>query len=485
MYLPRISPRTPAGESRLCPPSLTTFALVAALAASSVGCGVDTEPAVAEFDCSLDGQKAFVGSIMSNFYLWYDRVPPVSYDAAASPEELMRLMTYTELDHWSGMQRQQERSEFFDRGRFQGFGYTLGQDADGGLRISWVHEGSAAGRAGLDRGALIEGVNGRSLDELTSLELGAELGKEVVVHHIRELDGSTRDVELRQGDVEITSVKAVSILPSPQGPVGYLMFTTFVRPGEAELREAFTQFQQAGVQRLVIDLRYNSGGLLDTAALLGSLIDADAAGQPLIIETYNDKNTELNRARLMYATPEAVSVPEVVFLATGRTASASEQVINGLAPYLSVRMVGSRTLGKPVGADSWTHCDYAIAPITFHSLNAQGQGDYFSGIQPECEVPDDLLHRLGDPEEAQLQAALRLLDGKPCSEAAEELASQGSQLPAAAETGDAAESSSAAERQLPPERRAPSLRPSSLRSPRSPVPRELPPGPIADLPGWY
>jgi C-terminal processing protease CtpA/Prc len=228
------------------------------------------------------------------------------------------------------------------------------------------------------------------------------------------------------------------------------MFTTFVRPGEDELRQAFTSFQEAGVQRLVIDLRYNSGGLLSTAALLGSLIDGGAAGEPLIIETYNDKNQSLNRARLMFETPEAVSVPEVVFLATGRTASASEQVINGLSPYLNVRMVGSRTLGKPVGADSWVHCDYAIAPITFHSLNAAGQGDYFNGIQPECEVPDDLLHRLGDPEEAQLQAALRLLDGKSCVE--EETAS---------------------------------LQPKSLALPGARALRELPPGPIADLPGWY
>ncbi|MEY2930001.1 MAG: hypothetical protein RL033_750 [Pseudomonadota bacterium] len=458
MFHSRLSPRELSPrESSYRRPSRRTLALLAALAISSIACGVEEDPAP-EFDCSVDGQKAFVGSIMSNFYLWYDRVPPVDYATAASPEELMRLMTYTELDHWSGIQRQQERSEFFDQGRFQGFGYTLGQDAEGGLRVSWVHEGSAAGRAGLDRGALILGVNGRNLDELSSAELGAELGKEVVVHRIRELDGSIRDVELQQGDVEITSVKSTTILPSPQGPVGYLMFTTFVRPGEDELRAAFTQFQEAGVQRLIIDLRYNSGGLLSTAALLGSLIDGSAAGQPLIIETYNDKNTSLNRERLMFTSPEAVSVPEVVFLATGRTASASEQVINGLAPYLSVRMVGSRTLGKPVGADSWTHCDYAIAPITFHSLNIDGEGDYFNGIQPECEAPDDLLHRLGDPEEAQVQAALRLLDGQPCpppAGAAEELTSSplGSAKP--------------------------------VHPPGSPARRELPPGPIADLPGWY
>jgi hypothetical protein len=144
------------------------------------------------------------------------------------------------------------------------------------------------------------------------------------------------------------------------------------------------------------------------------LIENEAAGQPLIVETYNGRHPELNRERLMFETDEGVNASRVVFLTTGRTASASEQVINGLAPYVSIDVVGSRTLGKPVGADSWEHCGYAIAPITFHSLNADGLGEYFDGIETICQVEDDLLHRLGDPEEAQLSAALDVLDGRPC-----------------------------------------------------------------------
>jgi C-terminal processing protease CtpA/Prc len=247
------------------------------------------------------------------------------------------------------------------------------------------------------------------------------------------------------------------------------MFTTFVRPGEDELRAAFTRFRDAGVTQLVIDLRYNGGGLLSTAAVLGSLIDQDGAGEPLILETYNDRHQEMNRRRLMFTEPEAVNVPRVVFLATGRTASASEQVINGLAPYLDVKVVGSRTLGKPVGADSWTHCDYAIAPITFHSLNAAGQGDYFNGIEPLCEVPDDLLHELGDPNEAQLRAALRVLYDEPCLEAADaptDVAFRGSSEPNASA----------------PAPRSSLLRPKSVQ--RSAPARPLPVGPLPDLPGW-
>jgi carboxyl-terminal processing protease len=396
----------------MCRRWLVSWFAAASLAA--VGCTgeVGDEPPL--FDCSVDGRKAFVAEIMSDYYLWYDRVPPVDVAAMRSPEELMRAMTFAELDHWSGMQQQAERQAFFGEGRFQGFGYTLGVDPAGGLRISWVHEGSAAGRAGLDRGALILAVNGRAVDALSGPELDAELARDVVLHTIQELDGTVHDVELALGDVTITSVKNATILDTPGGLVGYLMFTTFVLPGEDELKTAFSGFRERGVSQLVIDLRYNGGGLLRTAALLGSLIESSAAGEPLIVETYNDHHSELNRRRLMFETPEAVDAARVVFLTTGRTASASEQVINGLVPYVDVDVIGGTTLGKPVGADSWDHCGYTLAPITFHSLNAAGEGDYFQGIQPSCTASDDLLHRLGDPEEAQLKAALRSLAGEPC-----------------------------------------------------------------------
>jgi carboxyl-terminal processing protease len=385
--------------------------LAIAAGVSFWGCG-DFSDATFE-DCSVEGRKAYVASLMRDYYLWFDRVPEVDSDAIATPEDLLREMSFRELDHWSGMQRQEERRDFFDRGRFQGFGYTLGADGNGALRISWVHEGSAAGRAGLDRGALLIGVNGVALADLTSQELSAELARDIVVHQIQELDGSIRDVELTKGDVDVTSVKSTTVLDTPQGPVGYLMFTTFVRPGEDELRVAFAEFRAREVERLVIDLRYNGGGLLSTAALLGSLIDNAAAGEPLIVETYNSRHEDMNRSRLLFETAEGVSASHVVFLTTGRTASASEQVINGLLPYTQVDVVGQTTLGKPVGADSWDHCDYTITPITFHSLNANREGDYFAGIAPVCNVPDDLLHRLGDPEEAQLAAALRVLAGEP------------------------------------------------------------------------
>lgn len=195
------------------------------------GCAGDVELPLATEDCSVGARKQFVGSLMRDYYLWYDKIPDsIDYDSADSPEALMSAMTYRELDRWSGMQELVQRNQYFGEGRYQGFGYTLGVDINGELRISWSHEGSAAGRANFQRGEELVAVNGRTVSELTGQELGAELARDVVSHTLVGLSGEERTETLEQGNVDITSVKSTTVLDTPQGKLGYLMFTTFVNP---------------------------------------------------------------------------------------------------------------------------------------------------------------------------------------------------------------------------------------------------------------
>jgi C-terminal processing protease CtpA/Prc len=134
----------------------------------------------------------------------------------------------------------------------------------------------------------------------------------------------------------------------------------------------------------------------------------------LLRNTYNEAFSSWNGEQQLTDEPEAISATEVVFLTSGSTASASELLINGLRPFMDVRLVGGNTYGKPVGADAWEYCDNIVSPITFRSLNAQGEGDYFGGIPVDCEVPDDLDHALGDEQELRLKTALALMSGEGC-----------------------------------------------------------------------
>ncbi|MEL6187682.1 MAG: S41 family peptidase, partial [Myxococcota bacterium] len=107
---------------------------------------------------------------------------------------------------------------------------------------------------------------------------------------------------------------------------------------------------------------------------------------------------------------------EVVFIVTESTASASEMVINGLQPLIPVRLVGSRTFGKPVGSLSFQHsdCEQVFVPTTFRVVNAENQGGFYEGIQPDCFSIDDVTREYGDPKEASLAAALSLLENGQC-----------------------------------------------------------------------
>ena len=92
----------------------------------------------------------------------------------------------------------------------------------------------------------------------------------------------------------------------------------------------------------------------------------------------------------------------LVVIATRGTASASEAIVNGLRPYMDVKVVGDTTYGKPVGQYGFDFCDKVLYPVAFLVTNARGQADYFSGIPADCAAPDDVDHPLASPSEASL-----------------------------------------------------------------------------------
>jgi C-terminal processing protease CtpA/Prc len=95
-----------------------------------------------------------------------------------------------------------------------------------------------------------------------------------------------------------------------------------------------------------------------------------------------------------------LNLTRLVVISTRETASASEVVINGLKPFMSVVTIGDTTNGKPTGMNVWGYNNkYVYAPVTFRLVNSAGQGDFYSGFPPLKYVPDDITHDFGDPNE--------------------------------------------------------------------------------------
>jgi C-terminal processing protease CtpA/Prc len=198
--------------------------------------------------------------------------------------------------------------------------------------------------------------------------------------------------------------------------VGYVVFRNFVEPSYDALDAAFAELRAAGVTELVLDLRYNGGGLVGVARHLASLIGGMRTGGAVLAEYFhNDRYQRLNEIIRFEAKANALALDRLMVITTRASASASELVINALRPFMAVHVIGDRTYGKPVGQYAISFCDKTLAPVSFTLRNANGEGDYFDGIAVTCAAADDLSRQLGDPLEGSLREALAFIDTGRCS----------------------------------------------------------------------
>ena len=191
--------------------------------------------------------------------------------------------------------------------------------------------------------------------------------------------------------------------------IGYLEFRTFISTAPSKLRAAFATFMQAGVRKVIVDTRYNGGGLISVADTFASLLAGPAnAGKVQSYELYNQANSFLNPpATTFFPEVNAIDLDAIVFITTDSSASATELVINVLEPYVNdVALVGAPTFGKPVGQEAQDFCDQRLRYVTFEVVNARREGRYFSGLPVDCPADDDFTLPVGDMAEASLAAAL-------------------------------------------------------------------------------
>ncbi|HSG50675.1 MAG TPA: S41 family peptidase, partial [Rheinheimera sp.] len=188
-----------------------------------------------------------------------------------------------------------------------------------------------------------------------------------------------------------------------------------------ELEQAFAEFAAQGVNELVLDLRYNGGGLIRVANQLSTQIAQNAVQNQIFVKyQYNDKNTAKNTTtRFSLGQGQTVlNLDRVFVLTTDGTCSASEMVINSLSPFVDVVQVGSRTCGKPVGMQPDAIGSYVLFAINFQTVNALDQGDYFDGLAPTCAVADTIVGDWGVSNDPLYAEARQYITSGQCSDVA-------------------------------------------------------------------
>jgi len=205
--------------------------------------------------------------------------------------------------------------------------------------------------------------------------------------------------------------------------LGYLLFNSHVPSAENILVQAMTTFKQEGVNDLVVDLRYNSGGYLSIANALAFSVagSARAQGQTFEIARFSDKRSAENYAMkfsslgLGNQVYPSLDLAKIYVLVTGSTCSASESFINGLRGVnVQLELIGTTTCGKPYGFYPQDNCGLTYAGMEIEGVNAKGEGGYSDGMAPQCAANDDLNHPLGDPAEGMLSVVLKRIQGLTC-----------------------------------------------------------------------
>lgn len=399
---------------------------------------------------TLLNELTWVRSWIDESYLWYKEVPttylpqnfstPIAYfnvlktsavTASGKPKDQFHF-TYTTAEWEASL-----------KGVELGYGMLLAMTQNTPPRravITIVEPGSPAALAGLQRGDVLQTVDGvdfvnaanqASIDILNNGLFPAAQG----THTMGFLRGGvTVNATLQAIEVNTSAVQNERIIDTATGKVGYLTFNTHNNVAERQLVDTMRRFQAAGVSDLVLDVRYNGGGLLDIASELAYMIagpqttsgktfeqvianDKTRREAPLGFHAQSQGFAAANGLAKGTALPY-LGLKRVTLLTTGNTCSASEAIINGLRGVdVEVNLIGGTTCGKPYGFYPQPNCGTTYFAVQFQGVNAKGFGDYADGMVPTCAVADDYQHALGDANEGMLAAALQYRSTGRCTPA--------------------------------------------------------------------
>ena len=212
--------------------------------------------------------------------------------------------------------------------------------------------------------------------------------------------------------------------------VGYLMYNGFISEFDSQLNAVFGDFQAQNIQHLILDLRYNPGGSVNSSAALGSMITGFSDGVFAKLQYNTDlqnNNTNFNFSNSLSpqgGSINALNLNKVYVLTSGSSASASEMIINSLRSYIEVIQIGTQTVGKSQASTTIYDSSnfqrqganpghlYALQPLVAITVNKDDQVVPSTGLVPDIEVKESITNYgvLGTIEEPMLAAALLAIE---------------------------------------------------------------------------
>lgn len=387
----------------------------------------------------------FIWKNMNELYLWNDYIPQnLDRTNEFDAEQYFEKLLFKPTDRWSFITDDYQGLINSFKGIEKTFGHNFklfllpSSNEIVGI-VKYVVPNSPADLAEINRGDKFYKVNGTTITSANYRELLFEQDNYQLSFGEFDSDGQI----LPLGDKILS---AVVIAENPilihktidfEGDkIGYLSYNQFIRDYNDSLVNVFREFKNDNITNLVLDLRYNPGGSINTAILLSSMIAPAAVVQNQEVYSrlmWNDKikqtilqdeGEESDNLISKFVTPEVnLNLDKIYILITSNSASASELIINCLDPYMDVILIGAEnTTGKYVGSitvnDPDGNHNWAMQPIVLKTANAFGVSDYSNGFSPQYQIEDDFNAELGTLSEDMLAKSIELITGKNISESA-------------------------------------------------------------------
>lgn len=391
----------------------------------------------------------FVYEIMTDYYYWYSYMPSLDYKTQTNTEEYFEKLKYSG-DRFSFITDDAEGYFKEESGisTSKGFNQTFMLYKQGEERvvtmINYVYHGTPAEEAGAKRGDIIVAIDGKEQNLDNYYELFSQpTATYTAKRYDKETDGYI-DVEytITAQEISVSPVAEVSVFDTEVGKVGYLLYLDYYSAFNDELTAAFAKFKEEGVNELILDLRYNTGGEMTAMQRLCSLIAPKANVEKKDLLIWYDFNDKLKKydsySKDKNATyfdskvaNNSLDLNRIVIITGSSTYSASESTIIGLAPYMDVYTIGNTTGGKNTSMFIMTPEDFQnsqtnepyfdkainnwlIAPIVAVYYNADNYTfDPANGIDPDTEMDEygaDNMGTLGKTDEPLTAAAIEYIE---------------------------------------------------------------------------